>query len=511
MKKTAFILMILTILSKNLGFLRDITLSYFYGASNVSDAYLISLTIPTTIFAFIGSGIATSYIPIYSTVEKEEGINKAAQFSNNLINLLLIIATLVVIFGSVFTVPIVKLFASGFQGETLALTTRFTKITIFGVYFSGLVYIFSSYLQINSNFVVPALIGFPLNIIIIVSIILSYKINVIIIAIGSVVASCVQVVVLVLFAYRSGYRYKSFFDVKDKYITKMAYLSIPVSLGVSVNQINILVDRTISSQITVGGISALNYANRLNGFVQGIFVLSITTAIYPMISKMAAENNMNVFKKYVCESINSISLFVVPATVGAMIFAEPVVKLLFGRGAFDVQAIQMTSYALYFYSLGMITSGFNEVLSRTFYSLHDTKTPMVSGVIAVVTNIILNIILSRFLGIGGLSLATSISSMVCTILLLSSLQKKIGSFGMRNITISFLKIGIASITMGILTRFIYSELITNIDLNMALALAIVLGVIIYFTIIRFMRIKEVDEIIFLLKKNLRDVIKNIKS
>jgi len=184
----------------------------------------------------------------------------------------------------------------------------------------------------------------------------------------------------------------------------MVYIALPVIIGVSVNQINVLVDRTIASRVAEGGITALNYASRLNGFVQGIFVLSITTALYPMISKMVAESNMEGLKKSVSEAISGINLLVIPATVGSMIFAEPVVMLLFGRGKFDVEAIAMTSAALFFYSLGMLGFGLREVLSRAFYSLQDTKTPAINATIAVVMNIIPNIILSKYMGIGGLAL-----------------------------------------------------------------------------------------------------------
>ena len=116
MKQAALLLMFLEVLSKIMGFIREITLSYFYGASSISDAYLISLTIPTVIFAFVGTGIATSYIPIYSGIVKERGIEAADRFSNNLVNFLLLNCTFIVCIGSIFTEPIVGLFASGFEG-----------------------------------------------------------------------------------------------------------------------------------------------------------------------------------------------------------------------------------------------------------------------------------------------------------------------------------------------------------------------------------------------------------
>ncbi len=503
--KTAVLLMLITILSKILGFTRDITLSYFYGASNISDAYLISLSIPAVIFGFIGSGISIGYIPIYSDVEKEFGAQKGNSFTSNLINILLIICTIIVIFGLIYTDKIVKIFASGFKGETLALAVQFTKISLLGIYFTGVISVFSGYLQLKGNYTMPALIGFPLNILIILSILLSIHTNVKILAIGSVIATFSQLFLLIPFVYKKGYKYKFILDFKDKNIINIIKMSIPVMVGVSVYQINTIVDRTIASTISVGGISALNYANKLNLFIQGIFVLSITNVMYPMISNMAAEGNITGLKKAVSEAINSITILVIPATIGAMIFAEPVIKLLFGRGAFDPKALSMTSSALFFYSIGMIGYGLREILSRAFYSLKDTRTPMINSAIALVMNIILNIILSKYMGIGGLALATSISAIFCTILLFISFRKKIGSFGLKNIVISFIKIVCASLVMGVIAKLSYNILLKHISENLSLIAAIIIGAVVYFVIIYFMGIEEVDSMIKAVKSKLKGV------
>jgi putative peptidoglycan lipid II flippase len=228
-----------------------------------------------------------------------------------------------------------------------------------------------------------------------------------------------------------------------------------------------------------------------------------------MISKMAAENNVKGLKKTLSEAISSINLLVLPATLGAMIFAEPVVRLLFGRGAFDANAISMTSYALFFYSIGMIGFGLREVLSRAFYSMQDTKTPMMNAAIAMVMNIILNIILSKFLGIGGLALATSISAIFCTALLFVSLRKKIGSFGMKSITISFIKILCASLVMGVIAKITYNTLLNSISANLSLIISIVIGALVYFVIIYFIKIEEVDNMVNALKKKLKRSAVNI--
>ncbi|MGB4287539.1 MAG: lipid II flippase MurJ, partial [Tepidanaerobacteraceae bacterium] len=230
--------------------------------------------------------------------------------------------------------------------------------------------------------------------------------------------------------------------------------------------------------------------------------------MYPMISKMAAQNNFHVLKKSVSEAINLINLFVIPATVGAIIFAEPVVKLLFGRGAFDSKALSMTSNALFFYSIGMIGFGLREILSKAFYSLQDTKTPMINATIAVAMNIVLNLILSRFLGLGGLALATSISAIFCTGLLFVSLRKKIGPFGMKNTTISFIKILASSLVMSVVAYVVYYVLLSYISGNLSLIISICIGALAYFVIIYFMKIDEVDTLINAAKKKLKSYAEN---
>ncbi len=495
MKKMILVLMLFTTLSKVLGFLREIILAYVYGASNISDAYLISQTIPITILSFVATGIATSYIPMYSNIKKDKSIELAEQFTNNIINLIFIICVVIMLIVLLFTTPLVKLFAAGFEGKTLRMAVLFTKISVVGICFSGVTYVFSSYLSIKNNFIAPILMGIPFNFFIITSIFMSNKINMIILPVGSVIAAVFQVLILIPFLKKHGYKYSLVLNRKDEYLKKMIYLSIPVILGVSVNQINVLVDRTIASLVTIGGISALSYGNRLIQFVNDILIESLVTVIYPTMANMAAESNITGLKKSVSQAINGINLLVVPITIGIIIFAEPLVKLVFGRGAFDSQAISKTSSVMLFYSIGIVGFGLREILSRVFYSMQDTKTPMINAVIALVINIILSITLSKFLGIGGLALATSISAICCTLLLFISLRKKIGPFDIKEITVSLGKILCASLVMGLIVKFIYKLLLNSISGNLSLIVSIGIGALVYFVIIYFMKIDEVDDIV----------------
>ena len=414
MKRAAFLVMVITIISKFLGFGREIVLSYVFGATAITDAYLISITIPSTIFSFISIGVATGFIPMHNRIRKENGQLSANQFTSNLSNTLFLLASIIVVIVLVFTQPIIKLFASSFTGETLELAVNFTRITIFGVYFTAVLNIFAGYLRVHENYLVPALTGFPMNLITIGALLISTKTSIYVVAVGSLLATASQLILLIPFVRKAGYSYKPIIDLKDEHLKAMLLIALPVIAGTFVNEINVLIDRTLASGIAVGGISALNYARRLNAFVQGLFVASITTVMYPMISKMAAEDNIKGLKSTISEAISTISLLVIPATVGAMIFSEEIVSLLFGRGAFTIEAIKMTGNALFYYSIGMIAFGLRDILSRAFYVLQDTKTPMINTAISVLINIVLIIVLSRYLVIGGLALATSISAIVGT-------------------------------------------------------------------------------------------------
>jgi len=503
MKKTVIILMFVTIISKILGFARDITLSYFYGASSISDIYLISLTIPGIIFSIVGKGISVGYIPMYTRIENKNGTEKASLYTNNLINLLLVISTIIFLIGFFFTETIVKLFASGFEGETLALTIQFTKISLASVYFTALIYVYLAFLQIKGAFIIPAIMGLPANIITIGAIFLSSYSNLYVLSIGILVSTFSQLLLLFIFSYKKQYQYKFMLDYKDENIRKMAVLALPAIVGTSVAQVNLLIDRTLASQITNGGITALDYANTLSVVIIGVFVLSISTVLYPNISKLIAEDKIDHMKSMFSNAINIINILVVPAAIGCMFFARPIVELLYGRGQFDAHAIDMTSYALFFYSIGIIGLSHRENLSNAFYALQDTKTPMINAGLAMSLNIILNLILSRILGIGGIALATSISTTFCSLLLLVSLRKKLGNLGLKKLSISFIKIIIAAIVMGGISKYIYDLLITKTGPIVTFCLSVMIGGLIYIAILFLLKVREMDMIVLLLKRKLK--------
>lgn len=503
MKKIAVILMVITVLSKVFGFLRDVTLSYFYGASATSDAYIISITITSILFSLIFTGISTGYIPLFKQIENEIGEKVAKRFTNNLVNIVIIIATILVVLGFIFSEPLVKLFALGFDEKTLKVAVIFTRIGLVGIYFTSLTQLFMSHLQLNEKFAVTAMVGFPFNLIIIISIFISAKTSVIVLAIGTVIAAFSQLMFLMPALYKTKYRYELILNFKNREMKKMAGYVFPIMIGMSIDHINLMIDRTLASRIIEGGISSLTYASRLNDFVHGIFVFSFVTVMFPLISNMVSKNDTEGFKKSINEIISSVIILVVPASIGIMVLAGPIIKLLFGRGDFDEQAIVLTSQALFFYSIGMVGYGIREVLLRTFYSLHDMKTPMYNASIAVVLNIILNFILSAYMGIGGLAFATSIAALFSSGLLFISLRRKIGALGLKGVAISFLKVIFASGVMGLAVYILTGYVLMNMNELLKMGIAVFVGLSIYFLLISLLKVEESKIIIAFVRKKLR--------
>lgn len=505
--KTTIVLMIVTIIAKILGFGRELVLASVYGVSLYSDAYLVALNIPAVIFSAIGGALATTFIPLYFECSNVNGESRALEFANNVFNIVTIISIFLAGIGLIFTEPIVKVFAMGFDGEVLKIAINFTRILILGIMFIGLSNIMTSYLQIKNNFIIPGIISIPYNIIIIISIVLSIKFGPYMMVWGTLIGTISQFLFQFPFASKYGYKYKLFINVKDKYLRKTMHLLGPVFIGFAVNQINMMVDKTLASTLIEGSISALNYASKLNGVIMALFITSIVSVIYPMLSKLSSENKKEEFISSVVLSINSVILLVIPISVGAIALSYPIVKILFQRGAFDDKATSMTAIALGFYSIGMVSFGLRDVIGKVFYSLQDTKTPMINGAIAMILNIIMNIFLVKIMGHAGLALATSISAIICTFFLFNSLKKRIGYFGQDKILKATIKSLIAAIIMGFVTIFSYNNLSKVLDIGVindiiSLVISIGIGAFVYLVIVIILKVEEISFIKDLIRKRI---------
>ena len=494
--KSAMMISIFTLVSKFLGFIREMLIASKYGSGYETDTYFVAMTATTIIMTTIGSSLNTSLIPVFTEVEEKKGKKAKIRFLNNILNVIFFITIILVILGFFLSPLIIKMVAGGFKGEQFKLAVELNRIGLPIVIFLGFTYVFSGFLHSSQIFGPPAIMGLPYNLVFIVFLLfMADKENIYTLMLASVVASSTQFLIQVPAVRHQGFRYKVDADLNDVYIRKTLLLVFPVLIGSAVQQINTIVDKTLASGLAEGSISALNYSAKLNDVVVSVFIAAITTVIFPMLSRAFAQGDDDQLKLIMSQGINIILLITVPATIGIMILAEPIVRIFFERGEFNASDTLMTSSALFFYSLGLVSISLRLMLNKVFYSLQDTKTPMINGALSVGLNIILNLIFIRFMDHAGLALATSISTTFTSIMLFISLRNKIGPIGLKRYLRCLVKTLAASLVMGVVVYFTFYGLTESYEFSkvfemLILLLSIGLGALVYFILCLIFDIKE---------------------
>ena len=487
----SMVMLVFSIISKVSGFLRQLVFAYFYGASNVTDAYIAVGTISTALFAGITVAVATSYIPTISKVKSEN----TSKVTSNIINSVMIIVLVISVFGSIFIDQIIPFIAIGFDEQTRMMTASMARIILPFSCVYAISNILSGYLQFNNTFWTVG-----------VSVVISNFVNMITfaisggntsaLAVGFVLSWIAPAVFFLIVAMKKKFKYSLSANFKEENLLSIIRLGIPIFLGQLVFQFNTIVDKNFASTLGEGTMTAMQYANQLNLFVIAIFVISITTAIFPTLSRLFAEGEIGEFKKISYNTINSVLMFVLPITAAFFILAKPIVELVFMRGEFDTSAAQVTSNALMVYAFAIPSISINEILNKQFYSVNDTKTPVFASLISLGTNIILNFIFVEKFGYMGLCAATAIANTVLAIILYVKMSRKIGNMGTASLVKNVSKMIFASVIMGILVKVImnlsnpYLKPLENIGNILIIAISAIIGASVYFVIIYMLKVPE---------------------
>lgn len=494
--RSVFMIMIFTLGSKVLGFIRDALIAAKFGLGIETDTFFLSLTAVTLFVTMLVRAINTTVVPILDEVEVEKGKNKKIVHTNNLLNVLLMVATLITFIAILIAPLIIKILALGFEGEQFNLAVLLMRIGLPVMLLATIVGVFRGYLQSELMFKETAMTQIPYNIVFILFLIFfSSKYGITGLMISSVLAVLSQMLIQIPGMLKTGYKYKPIINFHSHYIKKMFYLSGPVLISAVINDINKIVDKSLASTLVAGSISALDYADRIQQLVYGVFIMAITTVIYPLLSKEASIGSKKELINVMQKGFNVILIITIPATLGMIILAEPIVSLAFERGAFTVAATNMTSSALIFYTIGLVGISIRTLLYRVYYSLQDTKTPLVNSLIAIIINIILNLILIKYMGHNGLALATSIAAIITALLLLYNLRKKLGKLGVSLLITCGFKTLIASLFMAGIVLLLKSMLIGMIPNSFIIEFIMVIclimsGVIAYTIAIYLLKVDE---------------------
>lgn len=421
--KTAALMAALTLGSKLLGFLREIFMASFFGTSYITDSYVMASAIPGILFAGIFTSVSVAYMPMLSRIVEEEGIDRGNRFTSEAITLTAAIALVSAAVGIFFSDFIVGVFARGFTGETAALTSFYVKITFSFVIFTGITGLLNSYQHYKGSFLRPIVAGYFQSGTIVIFIILSAYTTHYLLAFGWLFGSACYMLASLFFARRAGFSFRPTRHI-GKTAKHIMLLALPVFLGSTINQINTFVDKMLASGLPEGSVAALNYSHLLIGLITALTITIINTIIYPRLTQAMAKGNMERFNSSVGVGINIIVIIGLPFSLGAMVYSDIFVQIVYERGAFSAASTALTGPAFFYYAIGLTFSALNSLLIHAYYAMRDMRTPVLCGAVGAVTNIALNLLLIGFMAHRGLALATSVAAIVNTILLAHLLRRR---------------------------------------------------------------------------------------
>jgi putative peptidoglycan lipid II flippase len=418
----------LTALSRVFGLIRDICYFYFFGAGTLLDAWFIAFKIPNLSRRLFGEGAASaSFIPVYSQ-QLQKDPKKAALLVDTVVTVLFVLLAALILLGWMGIAAYYKLF------ETNSETRLILSLT---------------------SIMLPAAAPIVLNIFIISTVVVTgsiFKIEAkeqfFTVAVAVLIAGLVQIAIQIPPLRANAVSIRPAWEIHSDAFKKIIVMMGPMILGLTATQINTLLDDVIAwwfsssiekgdvfflmgNQITYplrrGCVSHLNAAQRLYQMPLGVFGISLAIAIFPVMSARAAEKDLKALTRTISQGIKGAVFIGIPATVGIFLVARPLVSALFEHGRFSAADTQATTRTLLFYALGLNGFFIQQIVTRAFYAMHDSKIPMRSALIAVCANIVLNLTLIWVWGTGGLACSTALCSYLQVVILVTALRQRLGA------------------------------------------------------------------------------------
>lgn len=482
------------VFSKFTGFFREWIVAYRFGATIDSDIFKAASTMPQLLFSAVSAALVTTFIPIFSSVKDDR--EEASRLFRNIFNTITIICIVLSILGIVISPVLVRLSAGGFEGEVYERTVRMTQILMPSMIFLGMSGLYTGYLQSYKSFIQPALTGIAANAVVIIGILVFYQYGITAAVVSVMISSAAQA--FMQRPYMKGYKYKFYLDFKSPHLRKMLILAVPIIISSVVSQINLMVARNFASHLAEGSISVIDYAQKFSTLINQVFIVSITTVVYPSLTEKFAKNDMEGFKELIIKSVNLVLLVAVPLILGMASVSFPLIKLVFEHGKFDASATQATATCLQYLAFGALGYSITDILGKVFFASKDTVTPMINGFINVVLNITFIFLLVPRFGVQGLALATTLSTMLVAVILFFELKRKIKDIHYNKIFISFSKIAISGVVMAVLVYFSfkYSSLVfsaeNNLNLAIRMGIAVLVGAVSYTAMLIVLKVEELQ-------------------
>jgi putative peptidoglycan lipid II flippase len=478
------------LLAKILGLLRNIVFANFYGTGYEATAFFTASRIPLQLLDIsLGAAISSAFIPVFNESLQKKSKEEAIKFSNNFLNIVIIISSVLTILGIVFAPYVVKLIAPNLDEQTFIQTVSLIKILFPIMVLTAVTYVFVGFLQSLDEFNIPAIISVLSNGILILYLLLfNDRFGIQGVAIAMLIGWATQILIQLPSAIKKGFKYNFYINFKDEGIKKVVLLAFPILISTWVQPINNIVNIRLASGLEGGqAVSAIEYAYTLYLLMVGVFSFTLSNIIFPELSKLSADKQKEKFTSILHRSIKVSIYFILPIAAIVAILSSDFVKLIYERGEFGRESTILTAAALTIYSIGMIGYAIQEILNKSFYAMQDAKTPMKVSIGIIALNVILSVIFVKIIGYIGLPLAASITSIINAILLTYFINNKNQGIVNKDTFIYLAKVVISIIIMGIIMILISKTNIYGITKVIAVS---VVGFVIYILCTYIFKIEE---------------------
>ncbi len=494
--------------SRLLGLVRDVVISAHFGTSDVLDAYYAASRLNDLIFTLIAGGaLASAFIPTFAGYLARDDDGGAWRLASYIINIMLLVLAAVSLLAAIFAFPIVRdLLGLGFNAAKQELTAALLRLlliapTIFGI--SGVV---MGLLNARQNFWLPGIAPSMYNLGMIGGVIfLSSSLGIYGLAIGAVVGAALHLLVQVPGLIKAGARFTPRLGLRDPGVRRVFRLMAPRVLGLATVQLNFIVETILASTLGTGAVSALNYAWRVMLLPQGVVAQSVAIAAFPTFSDQFARGQLDQLRSALSATLRSILFIAIPSAVGLLVLRMPLIQLLFQRGQFQDTSTELVATALGFYALGLIGHSGIEILTRAFYGMHDTRTPVILGILSLIVNLVLSLSLIQVMQIAGLALANTIAALTEMTLLTVVLRKRLGGLDDRRVVHTTLKTLVASIVMA-LGVIVFLQSVENAGILVRAIGGMMIGVGVFFTAVLLLRVEELNSVIDLVRRKMRNAV-----
>lgn len=480
--KTSFWITLLLVVGYFFAFIKESFIANYFGVSADVDAYNIAIQVPVIIFSFVAVAIKSVVIPVFSDIYYNKGEKQANHFANSFLTLNVFIALFILVVVELLGGVVIKIFAPGFSQETHDVAVNLLRVTMPTIVFTVFTDIITGILNVRKKLVLPCLAVYFLQITIIISLVVLHgKFGIKAACYGQVLGSALQMIYLCIIA-RKVYHFKPSINFKSPEVIKALKMSGPVIWGISIAEVNAMVNRIVGSLLIVGSISALSYANKINSVFMTFCIHAISIIVYPLYSESSAKNDIAQLNHRVNTTLSVYTAMLLPIMLGLFALRKEVIIVAFARGAFDQDAVMVTKSVLGFYTIGMLFSAFRETLTKVFYSMKDTATVAKNATLGVIINIVLNVTLPWILGVQGIALSASLSAMFISIRLLWLLTKKNEEIMLKEFYKNLKGIGISAIIMFVLVM-LFEWFFSDINSIYMLIICGFGGAIIYFALL----------------------------